>query len=268
MPHHRVLLTGAAGHLGRELRARLAGRFPVLRLSDMAEMAPARDGEEVVRCDLADAAGVNALCRDVDAILHFGGRSTEADWDTILSANIIGAVNLWEAARRASVKRIIFASSNHVIGLYRRETRIDHRVPAAPDSRYGVSKAFGEDLAALYAYKHGIRAFCIRIGSSFAAPADTRQLSTWLSFDDLVRLIEVGLAADYTNEIVYGVSDNRASWWDNANAARLGYRPHDSADGFADRVAGAKPGHPVAERTQGGAFSSTEFEGDPSKLPG
>jgi uronate dehydrogenase len=267
MPLNRVLLTGAAGHLGRELRSRLAGRFPVLRLSDVAEMAPAGPGEEVVPCDLSDAAAVAELCRDVDAILHFGGRSNEDDWDTILSANIVGAVNLWEGARKSGVKRIVFASSNHAIGLYRRETRIDHRAPAMPDSRYGLSKAFGEDLAALHAYKHGIKALCIRIGSSFAEPADARQLATWMSFDDLVRMIDVGLEADYVFEIVYGVSDNEASWWDNSNATRLGYSPADSADRFAERLAGKKTGDRVTELTQGGAFASKEFDGDPEALP-
>lgn len=267
MSLNRVLLTGAAGHLGRELRQRLAGRFPVLRLSDVAEMAPAGPGEEVMRCDLSDAAAVTELCRGVDAILHFGGRSNEDDWDTILSANIVGAVNLWEAARQAGVKRIIFASSNHVIGLYRRETRIDHHAPAAPDSRYGLSKAFGEDLAALYAYKHGIRALCIRIGSSFVEPADARQLATWMSFADLVRMIDVGLEADYVFEVVYGVSDNAASWWDNSNARRLGYKPADSADRFAATLVGKTTEDLLTERTQGGAFASNEFDGDPDALP-
>jgi uronate dehydrogenase len=267
MTYNRVLLTGAAGHLGRELRRRLAGRFPVLRLSDVADMEAAGPGEEVVRCDLSNTAAVAELCRDVDVILHFGGRSNEDDWNTILSANIVGAVNLWEGARQAGVKRIVFASSNHVIGLYRRDTRIDHRAPAAPDSRYGLSKAFGEDLAAFHAYKHGIAALCIRIGSSFAEPVDARQLSTWLSFDDLIRIIEVGLEADYLFEIVYGVSDNTASWWDNSNAARLGYRPKDSADRFATALADKMSSDPVTERTQGGTFASNEFDGDPDALP-
>lgn len=267
MTYHRVLLTGAAGNLGRELRDRLAGRFPVLRLSDIGEMAPAGPGEEVVRCDLADAEAVAGLCRDVNAILHFGGRSTEADWDTVLPANIIGAVNLWEAARKAGVKRIVFASSNHVIGLHRRSERIDHRAMAAPDCRYGLSKAFGEDLAAMYAYKHGISALCIRIGSSYAEPADARQLATWMSFGDLVRMIDVGLAADYTYEIVYGVSDNSRSFWDNSNAERLGYRPADSSDRFIAALDGKRTNDTVAEMTQGGAFSSLEFTGDPDALP-
>lgn len=267
MPYHRVLLTGAAGNLGRELRTRLAGRFPVLRLSDIADMAPAGPGEEVVPCDLSDAAAVAELCRDVDAILHFGGQSTEAGWDKVLPANIIGAVNLWEGARLAGVRRIVFASSNHAIGMHRRSTMIDHRTMAAPDGRYGLSKAFGEDLAALYAYKHGISAFCIRIGSSFTEPADARQLSTWMSFDDLGRMVEVALAADYTYEIVYGVSDNSRSWWDNSNAERLGYRPVDSADRFIAALDGKRSDEPVAEMTQGGTFSSLEFTGDPDALP-
>lgn len=267
MPYQRVLLTGAAGNLGRELRTRLAGRFPMLRLSDLAEMAPAGPGEEVVRCDLADAGAVAELCRDVDAILHFGGQATEAGWDKVLAANIAGAINLWEGARLAGVRRIVFASSNHAIGMHRRSTTIDHRAMAAPDGRYGLSKAFGEDLAALYAYKHGISALCIRIGSSFAEPADARQLSTWMSFADLGRMVEVGLTADYTYEIVYGVSDNSRSWWDNSNAERLGYRPADSADRFIETHIGKTTDDPIAELTQGGTFSSSEFTGDPDALP-
>ena len=267
MAYQRVLLTGAAGNLGRELRQRLAGRFPVLRLSDIADMAPAGPGEEVVRCDLSDANAVAELCRDVDVILHFGGRSTEAGWETVLPANIIGAINLWEGARQAGVKRIVFASSNHVIGLHRRSERIDHRAMAAPDCRYGLSKAFGEDLAALYAYKHGVSALCIRIGSSYAEPADARQLATWMSFGDLVRMIEVGLTADYVYEIVYGVSDNSRSFWDNSNAERLGYRPADSADRFIATHAERVTDDPVTELTQGGSYSSSEFSGDPDALP-
>src|SRR5512147_1972829 len=162
MSHHRILITGAAGNLGRVLRERLRGSFPVLRLSDRAEMAPAEAGEEVVRCDLADAEATQRLCAGVDAILHFGGRSLEGSWPEVLGPNIVGAINLWEGARLAGVERIIFASSNHVVGLYRRSETLDHHVTPRPDGRYGLSKAFGEDLAALYAYKHGIKAFCMR----------------------------------------------------------------------------------------------------------
>lgn len=266
-PLHRLLITGAAGALGQELRRRLAGFAPATRLSDMAPMAPAAPGEEVVRCDLADADGVAALCQGVDAIVHLGGIAREADWPTIHAANVLGAINLWEGARRAGVGRIVFASSNHAIGLYRRSQRLDHTAEPRPDSRYGLSKAFGEDLARLYAYKHGIAAFCMRIGSAFAEPLTARMLSTWHSPDDFERLVRVGLTAAYVFEIVYGVSRNTRGWWDNSNAERLGYAPHDDAERFAARFAGDKTTNRLDDEFQGGPFVSPEFTADPERIP-
>lgn len=266
-PIRRLLITGAAGGLGRELRRRLTGSFPALRLSDVAEMDPAGAGEEVVRCDLAETDAVEALCRDVDAIVHLGGRSIEGDWPTVFDANFTGAVNLWEGARKGGAKRVLFASSNHAIGLYRRMHRIDHTAPARPDSRYGLSKAVGEDIAAYYAWKHGIAGFCMRIGSCFPKPVNARMLSTWLSYGDFERLIRVGLTADYVYEIVYGASKNRRLWWDNANAYRLGFAPQDDSEVFAPEVGHIVSTDPLEEERQGGAYVSPDFTGDPAKLP-
>lgn len=266
-PIERILMTGAAGGLGTAMRGRLRGQFRLLRLSDVAPMDPAGEGEEVVVADIADAGAVEALCRDVDAIIHFGGRSTEDDWPGILQPNIVGAINLWEGARKAGVDRVLFASSNHAIGLYRRSQRIDHTASPRPDGRYGLSKAFGEDLAALYAYKWGVRAFCMRIGTCFPEPMNARALSSWMSYDDMARLLDVGLTADYVYEIVYGVSNNPRSWWDNSNAERLGYDPQDSAEAFAERLQTAVSDDPIEEAFQGGSFVSREFVGDPSRIP-
>jgi uronate dehydrogenase len=266
MTIQRLLVTGAAGNLGRMLRQRLRGAFPVVRLSDRDQMTPAESGEEVMRCDLSDAEATKRLCEGVDAILHLGGRSLEGSWPEILDANIVGAINLWEAARFSGVKRIVFASSNHVVGLYRRTESFDHRVPPRPDGRYGVSKAFGEDLASLYAHKHGIKGFCIRIGSCFEKPTNQRMLSTWLSFADFERLIRVGLTADYLFEIVYGQSRNTRAWWDNSNAYRLGYDPQDNAEVFAAEVAGKVSGNPISDDFQGGDFVPPDFSGDPSQF--
>ncbi len=258
----RLLITGAAGALGSHARKHFQGRFRHLRLSDMNEMGPAAPGEEVVRCNLADPFAVEDLCANVDAILHLGGRATEADWPTVRAANIEGAINVWEAARRHRVDRVLFASSNHAIGLYPRTRSIDHDDRTRPDSRYGASKAFGESLAELYAAKHGIRGFVMRIGSCFPEPVDARMLTTWLSYGDFIRLVEVGLSADYLFEIVYGVSANtRAGWWDNSNAHRLGYRPQDDAEAFADRIAHIRFEQAAAELTHGGPYVSAEFEG-------
>jgi uronate dehydrogenase len=263
----RLLITGAGGGLGRVLRERMRGRFPALRLSDIAPMEPAGPGEEVIPCDLADEAGVADLCRGVDAIVHLGGFSRETDWPGIVAPNILGAIHLWEGAREAGTDRVLFASSNHAIGLYRRAQVIDHTAPPLPDSRYGLSKAFGEDLACLYAYKHGVRGLCMRIGSCFPKPSNARALSTWLSYDDFERLVTVGLTADYTYEIVYGVSRNTRGFWDNRNAVRLGYDPQDDAEAFAGEVAHLTRADPLDEERQGGPYVPPDFTGDPAKLP-
>lgn len=263
----RILLTGAGGHLGRMLRERFYGKVKLLRLSDISAMVPARAGEEVVTCDLGNEAGVHALCSGIDAIIHLGGFSHEGDWPTIHNANILGAINLWEGARKARVERVLFASSNHAVGLWRRQPVIDHTANARPDSRYGLSKAFGEDIASLYAYKHGVKGYCMRIGSCFEKPRDERMLSSWMSFDDFERLVHVGLTADYTYEIVYGMSRNTRTWWDNANAYRLGYDPKDNAEVFAAEVTGKVSANPLDEEFQGGGYVSPEFEGDAKTIP-
>jgi uronate dehydrogenase len=260
-PFHRLLLTGAAGGLGKELRQRLKPHAEILRLSDIAPMDAAQGpAEEVVTCDLADKAGVHDLVEGVDAILHFGGISTEHAFEPILEANIRGTFNLYEAARRHGVRRIVFASSNHVIGFYRQDQRIDASVPQRPDSYYGLSKAFGEDLATFYFDRYGIETVSIRIGSSFPEAQNRRMLATWLSYEDLTDLILRSLTTpDVGHTIVYGASDNRDSWWDNRLAAHLGFQPKDNSEQFRAKVE-AQP-MPAADDPsmvyQGGAFVAT-----------
>ena len=263
----RLLITGAAGGLGKVLRTGLVGSTEIIRLSSRSDIGELAPHEEHVRADLADAEAVERMLEGVDAGVHMGGQSTEAPWDVIVAANIVGCINLYEAARKAGTKRIIFASSNHVIGMYPRDRRLDHATPPRPDSRYGLSKAFGEDLACLYAYKHGVRGFSMRIGTCFPEPMNARALSSWMSYADLERLIKVGLHADYVNEIVYGVSRNTRSWWDNSNAYRLGYDPQDDAEAFADKVGHIKSTDPLEEDFQGGSFVPPEFAADPSRIP-
>ncbi|UTL89986.1 NAD-dependent epimerase/dehydratase family protein [Pseudomonas fluorescens] len=257
-PFKRLLLTGAAGGLGKVLRQRLNGFAEVLRLSDIAPMAPASGPhEEVVPCDLADKAAVHALVEGVDAIVHFGGVSTEHSFEEILGPNICGVFHIYEAARKHGVKRIIFASSNHVIGFYRQDQTIDAHALRRPDSFYGLSKCYGEDIASFYFDRYGIETVSIRIGSSFDAPQNLRMLSTWLSYDDLTQLIERGLfTADVGHTVVYGASDNRTVWWDNRHAAHLGYQPKDTSEVFRAAVE-AKPAPSADDPSmvyQGGAF--------------
>ncbi|HZY18105.1 MAG TPA: NAD(P)-dependent oxidoreductase [Ramlibacter sp.] len=257
----RLLLTGAAGGLGRELRPRLRRYCDVLRLSDIAVLEPAGEGEEVVQLDLADADGVRSLLTGVDAVVHLGGVSTEQPWAAILGANIVGAYNLYEAARRQGVRRIVFASSNHVMGFWRQDEVVDAQSLPRPDGLYGLSKAFGEDLARLYWDKHGIETVALRIGSSFPEPRDRRMLKTWLSYDDLERLVVASLSAPVVGwSVVYGISDNSAAFYDNRLARHLGYRPRDSADVFRDRIEARQPvldPNDPATIYQGGAFVRT-----------
>jgi uronate dehydrogenase len=257
----RLLLTGAAGGLGRVLRPRLKAYCEALRLSDIADLGPAAPGEDLQPARLEDRDAVHALLAGVDAVVHLGGVSTEQPFDVILQANIVGVYNLYEAARKHGVKRIVLASSNHVMGYYRQDEVIDHRSPLRPDGHYGLSKAYAENLSRFYFDRHGIETVCLRIGSSFPEPKDRRMLATWLSFDDLERLVVASLTAPVVgHSIVYGVSDNTTTWWDNTGAKHIGYRPQDSSEPFRAAVEARQPTidlNDPAARYQGGAFVRT-----------
>jgi len=254
----RLLLTGAAGFLGRELRPRLKTYCDVLRLSDRADLATPQPGEEVQITALENKDQVLNLLDQVDAVVHLGGVSTEQPWDDILAGNIMGMVNLYEAARLKGVKRIVFASSNHVTGFYRQDEVVNTRMPPKPDGFYGLSKAFGEDLAQMYWDRWGIETVSIRIGSSTSEPKDRRMLATWLSHDDLERLVVAALTAPIVgHSIIYGMSDNQTTWWDNTHAKHIGYRPRDSSDVFRPAVEARQPHidrQDPAAIYQGGAF--------------
>ncbi len=261
-----VLVTGAAGDIGSRLRKLLKGVYPHLRLSDIRTPVDLGPDEEFVAADLADYRQVEQIVAGIDGVVHLGGYSVEGPWPVILQANIVGCYNVFEAAYRAGVRRIVFASSNHVVGFYPRDRMIGGDVVVRPDSRYGVSKAFGEALGAFYADKHGLRVTCIRIGNVNDAPVDRRRLSIWLKPEDLVQLVRIGLEhADIRFEIFYGMSDNAAAWWDNDRARRFGYRPLGKAEHFRAQALAAQerlPPDPVGDRFQGGPFCSSEYDAD------
>jgi uronate dehydrogenase len=261
-----VLITGAAGDVGTHLRRELAGRYN-LRLSDLRSIGKPAKGETFVKGDVGSLKDMLKVTKGVDAIVHLGAYSVEADWDTILRANIDGTYNVFEAARRNGVKRILFATSNHAMGFYRRDQTIDHRVYPKPDSRYGVSKVFGEALGSLYSDKYGLEVFNMRIGNVNPRPVDKRRLSIWISPRDIAQLVTIGIEhPDIRFEIVYGISGNRRAWYDNSNAQRLGYRPQDDSERWAEELLRAdKPGDPLVERYQGGTFVLAELGGDPSR---
>jgi uronate dehydrogenase len=257
VPISRLLLTGAAGGLGKVLRGSLKPHARVLRLSDIAPLEPAGDGEEVVRCDLADKAAVDALVRGCDAIVHLGGVSVERPFEEILEANIKGVFHLYEGARRHGVKRVVFASSNHVIGFHKQGDVLDASSPRRPDGYYGLSKSYGEDLSRFYFDRYGIETACLRIGSSFPEPKDRRMLVTWLSYADLTELVRCCLFAPAVGHtIVYGASANQESWWDNKDAAHLGFVPRDSSEPFRAKVEQQAPlaADDPARIYQGGGF--------------
>ncbi|MFY9511452.1 MAG: NAD(P)-dependent oxidoreductase [Rubrivivax sp.] len=207
-------------------------------------------------CDLADRAAVQRLLQGVDAVVHLGGVSVEKPFDTVLPANIVGAFNLYEAARLQGVKRIVFASSNHVTGCYRQDQRVHTQDPPRPDGYYGLSKLYGEGLASMYWDRFGIETVALRIGSGTPAPIDRRGLSTWLSLRDLAQLVIAGLTApDVGFLIAYGTSDNTRSWWDTAEAwNKLGYRPQDASETHAAAVQHLLQPEGAMRDLQGGLF--------------
>ncbi|HTW36781.1 MAG TPA: NAD(P)-dependent oxidoreductase [Rhizomicrobium sp.] len=264
-----VLITGAAGYLGGVLRAGLRG-IVKLRLSDRLPLpTPLCASEEFYHAELEDMMALQTAMRDVDAVVHLGGISAEAPWETILPANIVGTYNVFETARRCGVRRVIYASSHHVTGFYRRDRKVGVDDPVRPDTRYAVSKVFGEALGRLYADKHGLSVICQRIGVSRPAPPHRRSLSNWLSERDYVELTRRCLdAPDVHFQIVYGVSASSTGFYDDGAAAALGFVSGDDADRYRADVLDRNPApEPAVESLfQGGSFCSVEFDADADRI--
>ena len=265
---NRILITGAAGKIGSTLREGLSGRYPALRLSDIAPLDPARAGEEIVRADLADLAAVEAAMRDVDCVVHLGAIPGEDIWDRILPNNVVGTWNVFEAARRQGVRRVIYASSHHAVGFYRRARFIDQAVAPRPDGVYGVSKVFGEAVGRLFADKHGLSVACLRIGAFREKPADRRQLHVWLSPRDAVQLVGRCIdAPDYHFIVVYGVSSNTRNRYRNVGLEFLGYRPQDNAEDYAaDVLRAPDTEEAISRQFHGGPYTEMGFDGDLARI--
>jgi uronate dehydrogenase len=257
-PFRRLLLTGAAGNLGRQLRGALADWADIVHVTDIVPPGDAAAHEETSVVDLADREAVMNMVEGVDAIVHLGGISIDAPFDDLLEANFRGTYNVYEAARKHGVKRIVFASSNHAIGFHPVTEVLDADSPHRPDSLYGVSKCFGELLSRYYYDRFGIETVCVRIGSSFEEPKNPRMLVTYLSYRDFIELVRCSLFTNRVGHVVvYGASDNPVKWWDNTKAGFLGFRPRDSSEQFAERFPVTAPTaerDDPAQRFQGGAF--------------
>ena len=264
----RILVTGAAGQVGRALRKAWQGKY-LLRSTDIAAMVPVDANDECVQADLANYAAIEKLMPGIDAIAHFGGRAVEGTWEELLPASFVGLYNVLESARLHSVKRVILASSNHAVGFYRRQTTLTSEHAPRPDGLYGVSKAFFEAMGSLYADKHGMTIASLRIGTFREPdqPDNVRHLMTWISHRDMVQLCECCIEApDYHYAVMFGVSNNTRSRWDNARAYQLGYQPKDNAEDYAAQVAG-KEEDALSRQFHGGFYVPQGFTGDASEIP-
>jgi uronate dehydrogenase len=265
-----ILVTGAAGLVGTMLRPRLARPGRTLRLLDTV-LITAGPGEEAITASVTDLGAMTDACQNATAVIHLGGISSEAPWPEILEVNIHGTYTVFEAARRAGVRRVVYASSNHAVGFSPRASFPvpDYAFPA-PDTYYGVSKVAGEALASLYHSRYGMDAICIRILTCAERPPTLRALSTWLSPDDAGRLFEACLSAPSPGfRVVFGVSANTRGGWVSLDEARaLGYEPRDDAEACAAEVIAANgepdPADPVFAHL-GGEFTLPGWD---AQLPG
>ncbi|GGU88579.1 NAD-dependent dehydratase [Streptomyces litmocidini] len=262
-----VLLTGAAGGVGTLMRELLPPYGYELRLLDAV---PVPEAPEAIVADLADRAALREAVRGVDAIVHLAGISVEADFEKIMAANIAGTHHLYEAAREEGVRRVVFASSNHAVGFARRpregEPPLPVDVPHRPDTFYGLSKCFGEDLAQLYWDLYGVETVSLRIGSCFPEPTSVRMLSIWLSPADCARLLHAALTAgEVAHTVAYGSSANTRAWWDLSSARTLGYAPEDDSEVYAEKVI-AEQGLP-AEGSADDLYVGGRFCTDPPRRP-
>lgn len=252
-----MLITGAAGAIGSCLREGLRPLVGELALTDARALEPEPTADErFIQADLADRDAVTRATEGVDAVVHLGAIPTEASFDDLVGPNLVGTFNVFESARRAGARRIVFASSNHAAGFYPVEQTLTGREAPRPDTLYGVTKAYGEALGSLYADKFGLEVICIRIGSFAERPRQVRELATWLSYGDAVRLFTACLSAPPVGfRVVYGASANARSNWDLSPARELGYDPQDNAERYAGEVGGELQPH------HGGSYTARDIGG-------
>lgn len=251
-----VAVTGASGAVGSFLREELDGAYD-FRLIDRKRVRNPGSGEKFVRADVRSLRSMRHALRDVDAVVHLAGIAGETAIERILDANVRGTYNVLEAARQNGVRRVILASTGHVTGFYPRSQMVAETDPYRPDSVYAVSKIACEALGRLYADKHGMQLFCIRIGRACREPQGEADRAIWCSPRDLARLVRIGLELpNLQYEIVYGVSNNPARWWSPQTASRLGYHPQDDASAFTFNVT---PRCDVGALVQGAEFAARDY---------
>lgn len=270
-PPARILLTGAAGIVGTALRPILRTQYENLLLTDIVEITELAENERFERADLQEYGCLESLCSRVDAIVHLGGLVGAAyRFEEVLGPNIVGTHNLFEAAVHEGVRRVVYASSHHVVGFAPRGSHLDHRSAPRPNGEYALSKAYGEAAASYYADNFGLEILTIRIGYIGDKISNERRLHTWVSARDLARLISIGLThPDIQHEIVYGVSEVPNPFFDNQNAIRLGYSPQDRVLDHVntpDLLSYQPDFTKIEEGVVGGGFASVGFAGNPNKV--
>lgn len=261
-----VLLTGAAGHIGTLLRGGLPERGHALRCLDVVPVTDTRPGEEHLVADATDLTAVTAAAQGASAVVHLAGIATESSWAAIRHAHIDSTYVALEAARLAGVPRVVLASSNHATGMSPRVEMARTDAQPRPDTYYGVAKVTMEALGSLYADRYGLDVVCLRIGSALPEPRTPRHLSTWLSPEDTVGLVDAALTAPAPGfAVVWGVSANTRNWWDLGPARALGYEPGDDAEVYASAVTAAHgeptPGTVEYDRV-GGEYAGPDFAVD------
>jgi len=248
----KILLTGAAGRIGSVLREGLSDLDCHLRLSDQRPIET-QPNEDFVKADLSDPKQVAPLLAGMDCVVHLAGFPNEANFGKILRDNLVTSYNIFEAARKQRVSRVIFASSNRVTSFYESQTKVSTDMPLRPDGLYSVSKGFGELLGRLYSDKYGLSVACLRIGSFYQKPMEKRHLKTWISHKDMIHLIKCCIEApSYDHITLYGVSNNTRNQWVSPDAEKIGYQPQDNAEDFADALSDRSE-----EKFQGGKFCSS-----------
>ncbi|MPZ60335.1 MAG: NAD-dependent epimerase/dehydratase family protein [Propionibacteriales bacterium] len=232
----RILITGAAGSIGRVVMRGMAERGHAVRGLDLRRPEPDSPGELLVG-DCLDAELVASALRDIDGVVHLAGIPDEASLPEILRSHVETTASMLDGMSRAGVARFVYASSNHAVGHVPRVQSLPTTGRPRPDTFYGVGKVAAEALCSLYADRYGIGSVCCRIGSFRDRPASRRQLSTWLSHGDAVRMVDAALtAAEVHDEVIYGISANTRRWWDLEPGRALGYHPEDDAERFAAEI--------------------------------
>ena len=265
----KLVLTGAGGRLGSYLREPISKLCKNLVSTDIKKnIGPLYENEKFIQADLSNFDEINPIIENATMVCHFGAVVDELPFDKLLGPNYVGSYNIWESSRRHNVKRVIYSSSMHAVGMYPKTMTLKTDTPHRPDSFYGLAKCFTEDLAKMYFEKNKIEAVCLRIAS--CAPVNNaRSLSSWLSYNDLIKLVIKAIDTPYTGyTVIYGISNNDRKNVDNSNASHIGYIPEDNAEIFAAEILQKDLTEELNDKgnqCHGGAFASTELGVSPMK---